>query len=207
MKRTIKTVITSLLLFATVFANAQIKVHSDGQISLGSIGKTYGLQVHPSGYTSFTNPNSSASIVTRTSVSMVTKSWVVQRLGSAPTTLFYVSGLGGVYTYSTNIMSNPDAQSFLGYIENPSNTLNQIQGFYYNPVNETKDNMMDSVINVGLSAVELGKVIPEAVEVDEEGNMFINYNVLTVFLIEAVKEQQQEIESLRSILKENNLLK
>ncbi|MBP5198493.1 MAG: family 43 glycosylhydrolase, partial [Lachnospiraceae bacterium] len=69
----------------------------DGQISLGSLDKTYGLQVHPNGYTYFTNPNSTASIVTMTRVNIITKSWVVQRLGSIPTTLFYVNGWGGVY--------------------------------------------------------------------------------------------------------------
>ena len=207
MNNGIKTILLMSFLFATAILNAQIKVHSNGQISLGSTGTTYGLQVNPNGLISFTNPNSTGSMVTMTRVSIVTKSWVVQRLGSTPTTLFYVNGHGGVYSYSANIMSNPDSQSFLGYIENPTNTLNQIRGFYYNPVAETRDNIMESVINVGLSAVELEKAIPEAVEIDDEGNMFINYNVLTVFLIEAVKEQQQEIEELRGVLKENKLLK
>ena len=91
MNNRIKTLLLMSFLFATVVLNAQIKVHNDGQISLGSLDKTYGLQVHPNGYTYFTNPNSTASIVTMTRVNIITKSWVVQRLGSIPTTLFYVN--------------------------------------------------------------------------------------------------------------------
>lgn len=199
--------LTIALLAATVFANAQIKVHSDNQISIGSLDKTYGLQVHPDGYTYFTNPNTFGSIVTMTYVNSLTRSWVVKTLSSVPITLFYVDGFGSVYSYSTLIMSNPNSQSFINYIDNPSNTLNQISGFYYTMTNKENGEKPQDKVCVGFSAPEIAKVIPEAVEIDDEDNMFINYNVLTVFLVEAVKEQQQEILELRKTLKDNGLMK
>lgn len=41
---------------------------------------------------------------------------------------------------------------------------------------------------------------------DENGLMYVDYETLTVFLIEAVKEQRLEIELLRKTLEENGLL-
>jgi hypothetical protein len=59
--------------------------------------------------------------------------------------------------------------------------------------------------SIGLIAQDLEQVLPEAV-IGEEGSKSINYSALVASLIEAVKEQQEEIEWLKkelSQLKEN----
>jgi hypothetical protein len=51
---------------------------------------------------------------------------------------------------------------------------------------------------VGLLAQELEKVYPELVSTDKEGYKAVNYSQLTPVLIEALKEQQAQIEALKA---------
>ena len=60
---------------------------------------------------------------------------------------------------------------------------------------------------MGFSAQEIEDILPEAVLKDEDGNLYLNYEVFTVFLVEAVKEQQREIQELRKILEDNGIMK
>lgn len=62
------------------------------------------------------------------------------------------------------------------------------------PANEGLNDKMQ----YGLIAQELEKVIPELVHTDEEGWKSVEYGHLVPVLIEALKEQQTEIEALRS---------
>jgi hypothetical protein len=56
--------------------------------------------------------------------------------------------------------------------------------------------------DIGLIAEEVGKIIPEIVEYDENGRdaKSIDYSRIVSVLIEAVKEQQKEIDALKSEL-------
>lgn len=60
---------------------------------------------------------------------------------------------------------------------------------------------------MGVTAQEVEKVLPELVSADENGLRYVDYESLTVFLIEAVKEQRKEILFLREVLEENGILK
>ena len=68
-------------------------------------------------------------------------------------------------------------------------TVGRLQGKSY----RWKDN---NEPDIGLIAQELEKVIPELVKTDNKGYKSIVYQKLTAVLIEAVKEQQQEINNL-----------
>ena len=68
-------------------------------------------------------------------------------------------------------------------------TLGKLQGKSY----RWKDN---NEPDIGLIAQELEKVIPELVKTDNKGYKSIVYQKLTAVLIEAIKEQQQEINNL-----------
>lgn len=48
-----KALLTLAIVLLVVAARAQIKVHDDGQVSLGTLSTSYGVQVKPSDYTSF----------------------------------------------------------------------------------------------------------------------------------------------------------
>jgi hypothetical protein len=60
---------------------------------------------------------------------------------------------------------------------------------------------------IGLSGTNLAEVLPEAVRTDPEARLCINYHAVVTMLIEAVKEQQNEIERLQQILEENGLMR
>jgi hypothetical protein len=53
---------------------------------------------------------------------------------------------------------------------------------------------------VGLIAQEVEEVLPEAVTTEEDGFKSVNYNQVIALLIEAVKEQQTQIEQLKQAL-------
>lgn len=207
MKTNFKTFLVLAFLLLSFIANAQIKVHNDGHVSIGSLGKTYGLQVHPSGYVYFANGSNQTAIVTMSNVSSIAqKSWVVKRSDFATPNRFYVDGIGNVYRNASYSLSDPEMQNIVCPIVNPTNSLEQINGFYYT-IEDQKGDTTNERLYLGFSAEEIRKIIPEAVETTEESTMYINYDVLTVFLVEAVKEQQKEIEFLRKKLEENGFLK
>ena len=53
-------------------------------------------------------------------------------------------------------------------------------------------------IQIGISAQELEKDFPELVNTDENGEKAVAYTRLSVVLLEAIKEQQTEIDYLKS---------
>jgi hypothetical protein len=103
-------------------------------------------------------------------------------------------------------------------ISNVDNALDKVlslNGFYYKNNDLAKSvGYTDESLQLGLSAQEIQKVAPEIVklaafdmETDEEGNitsksgedyLTVNYAKLVPILIEAIKEQQKQIEELKS---------
>ena len=57
--------------------------------------------------------------------------------------------------------------------------------------------------SAGIIAQEVEKVLPSAISENKEGNKSVNYNELIGVLIEAVKEQQVQIDSLKKMLGDN----
>jgi hypothetical protein len=57
--------------------------------------------------------------------------------------------------------------------------------------------------DIGLIAQEVEKVIPEIVTVRNNGYMAVKYEKLVVVLIEAIKEQQNQISELKNRLDSN----
>ena len=55
---------------------------------------------------------------------------------------------------------------------------------------------------IGLIAQDVKKVIPEVVGKNNDGTLGVSYQHLVAVLIEAIKEQQQEIEKLKKIVSE-----
>ena len=205
-----KLMLTIALLAATVFANAQIKVHGTGQISLGSLSTSYGVQVLPQGCTSFQSyDNTTGSWITLAHASNTsTRFWVVNNPDYAPAHRFYVSGNGIVYRRGEATIADQPLMMIGDPVVNAGDVLSQMNGFYFNFIDELENSKDDDIKrDVGFSAQEIEKVLPEAVEKDEEGVLYLNYDVLTVFLVEAVKEQQHEILELRKIIEDNGLLK
>ena len=53
MNKPTKVVLMMFCFFIFIDAKAQIKLHNDGHVSLGSLTKDYGIQIQPNGYSYF----------------------------------------------------------------------------------------------------------------------------------------------------------
>ena len=213
MKNKIKSILTLSLMLATIFANAQIKVHDDGHLSIGTLSDDWnvGAHIYRKGWAVFnTNITTPWHIVTLATPGVVSgKCWIVTAPNNKSSHKFYVTGDGYVYKCGTYSRSDGSQQSETEPLENAGETLDQITGIWYistdeDIVEETKES---SARRVGVTAQEVEKVLPEAVTTDDSGLLYVNYETLTVFLIEAVKEQRHEIQQMQHILKDNGLLK
>lgn len=205
MKRSFFTLAIVLL---AVAAQAQIKVHDNGHVSLGCLTHAFGVQVQPSGYTYFrTQDNTSWSWATLSHANdSVQKHWIVSFPKRNPNHTFFVTGEGSVYRNGALTLADPGLNSYNDRISDAGLILDNITGYYYTRNDEgDKGKREDARRRIGVSAEEVKEVLPEAVEADEDGFLYVNYDALTVFLIEAVKEQRQEIIELRKTLEENGL--
>ena len=89
-------------------------------------------------------------------------------------------------------------------IENALEKVQQIEGKTYAWNTESnKDMNFDNGGHSGFIAQELEKVLPHLVATDEKGNKAVNYIELMPYLIEAIKDQQTQINDLKSQITEN----
>ena len=72
------------------------------------------------------------------------------------------------------------------------NSILQLTGVIYDRKDKT------SINEPGLIAEEVNKVLPNLVSKDADGNPYgIHYTKIVAYLIEAVKDQQRQIEELK----------
>lgn len=207
MKKALKSILTLSLLSMTLFTNAQIKVHSDNHISIGSLTQRFGIQLDSNKCTSFersNNPDWSWITVAQTT-NTKSKCWIVRNVNTSVIQPFYVTGGGVVYRTGEVAISDSRFQENTEGIDDPSGIIDQLSGFYYDYTEEMSERK-DGKRKVGFSAQEIEKFLPEAVESDENGALYLNYDVLTVFLVETVKKQNKEIQEMRSVLEKNGLI-
>lgn len=96
----------------------------------------------------------------------------------------------------------------VGALENTGAILDQITGCWYIPIDEENSTgeKRGSDLCIGVQAQDVESVLPVAVTADENGILYVDYDALTIILIETVKEQRREIEVLRKVLEDNGLL-
>ena len=84
-------------------------------------------------------------------------------------------------------------------ISNPIEKVQSLKGVTWN-WNEKADELQQSLPKVGVIAQDVEKVLPELVTDRENGYKGVDYAKLTGLLIEAIKEQQKQIDDLKSKL-------
>ena len=84
-------------------------------------------------------------------------------------------------------------------IQNPIQKVQQLNGVTWD-WNSNADELQQTLPNVGVIAQEVEVVFPQLVHDRENGYKGVDYAKLTGLLIEAVKEQQKQIEELKSKL-------
>jgi hypothetical protein len=88
-------------------------------------------------------------------------------------------------------------------IESSLEKIKRISGVSYRwKTDEFKDLNFDDDRHIGIIAQEMEKVFPELVNTNDDGYKAVAYDKLTAVLLEAVKEQQDQIEALQQRIKE-----
>ncbi len=115
----------------------------------------------------------------------------------APTLLlsFFAFVANGNATLAGVLTQNSDAtlKKNIEPIKNASDLLQQLHGYRY----QWKDENADAEKQLGLLAQEVQKVLPELVKEGENGKLGVNYSGLIPVLLEALKEQQDELAKLK----------
>ncbi len=92
-------------------------------------------------------------------------------------------------------------------IDNALNVIQNLEGRTYHWKKEAnKDLAFDDNTHSGFVAQEIEKVLPHLVATSENGDKAVNYQELTPYLVEAIKEQQNQIVALNNRI-EDLLLK
>lgn len=134
-------------------------------------------------------------------------------------TTFYVRGDGNVYAPHYYTLPNPyNNNRGLELIngEEALSIVTGLNGYYYDPEEqeipdlENNENVVPEAVEAmyadygkrtaALSGSNLEEVFPEAVRTDQKNRLCIDYQSVVTILVEAVKEQQREIEELRTAL-------
>jgi len=202
--------------------NAQIKIHDDNHISLMSLTKGGGVQIQPSGYTYFTaNIYDDWAWMNRTHAKKdKSKCWIVYNESIDMETFCVLGGGTGYYKMFVEFAHNPSSTK--GGFENASEIISRLNGHYFNTgdeslnydslykelsVNEyiSKEAIKDLIADynkkeIGLMVSDIEPVLPDAIRTYSDGRKAINYNAILVVLIEAVKEQQKEIDYLKKTI-------
>ena len=80
-------------------------------------------------------------------------------------------------------------------LENSLDLVQKLRGVRYNRIGESEN-------KVGVIAQEVLEVLPEVVQQDQEGNYSVAYGNITAVLIEAIKQQQLQIDELKQEIKQ-----
>ena len=111
---------------------------------------------------------------------------------STPTLTLFDSGnmtITGTLTQNSDVRLKENIKP----IESALDKVKQMQGVEFNKINS-------STKEIGVVAQEIEKIIPELVLEDKEGIKSVAYGNITAVLIEAIKEQQKQIEKLKQQL-------
>lgn len=105
-----------------------------------------------------------------------------------------IKAAGDVIAFSA---SDQRLKNNISNITNPISKLNQINGVNFE---WSKDQSIHSGKDVGVIAQEVQKVLPEAVTERQDGNLAVKYEKIIPLLVEAIKDQQKQIEELKKKL-------
>ncbi len=108
---------------------------------------------------------------------------------------FYARGAGSDYCSSSSIRWKEDVNS----IDNALDKVLALDGVFFN-----WDEEHGGHHDIGMIAEDVGEYVPEVVNYEEDGiyAKSIDYSKLTPLLIEAIKEQQTQIEQLEARIEE-----
>jgi hypothetical protein len=112
-------------------------------------------------------------------------------------------GIGGALNVGGDVVayasSDERLKDNIELISNPIEKVQSLKGVTWN-WNDNADELQQSLPNVGVIAQDVEKVLPQLVTDRDNGFKGVDYAKLTGLLIEAVKDQQKQIDELKSKL-------
>ena len=128
-----------------------------------------------------------------------------------PDPIYGLSVNGNVFALGYFIPSDLKLKTNIQNVQNPLKLLTQVTGVTYDWESNHTALKSNKSKQIGFIAQDLEKVFPEIVKEDANGIKAVNYIKIIPVIVEAIKEQQTQIEQqteLIDLLKnENNLLK
>ena len=194
---TIAGTLTAATVYATTIGNAATAISGASSTLAGTLNAA-AVQALNIG-------NSGASLTGTIQTASQTNITAVGSLGSTQISSLGVgtaaSGTGGEIRATNNITayySDDRLKTRLGNIENALDKVEQLTGFYYEANKTAQDLGYDVKREVGVSAQEVQKVLPEIVvpaPIDDK-YLTIYYDKLVPLLIEAIKELKAKVDRL-----------
>ncbi len=104
---------------------------------------------------------------------------------------------GKIKTDDINETSDIRLKRDIVTIDNSLSKVKQLRGVYFNwRCDEFKDRNFDTSRQMGVIAQEIERIFPMLVDTDADGFKSVEYSKLVAALIEAIKEQQEQISAL-----------
>lgn len=197
MKKTISLLSISIsMLCLTKVGHAQVKVHSDGDVSIGTLtnDSDWSLKVYGSGHAFKTESNAgSYGLANEFKVyNTSAKAIAINNNGSNTATIY---GDGYISCYALGQYSDERLKSDVRPLKNSLDRIMRLQGINYVMKAEIGEGLYKD--ELGFIAQEVEKIVPEVVSNREEMKG-INYGRLVALLTEGIKEQQVMIEDLKA---------
>ena len=126
-----------------------------------------------------------------------------QSVGTSDNVTFgNVNGATGTFTGDVIAYASSDERlkDNIEVISNPIEKVQQLKGVTWD-WNDNADELQKSLPNVGVIAQDVEKVLPQVVKDRENGFKGVDYDKIVGLLIEAIKDQQSQIDELKAQLK------
>ena len=173
---------------------AQIKVNSSGQVGINNNNPGYRLDV--GGNAKFTNSSQTITFEGATFGPSTTG----VGLGTSPTRWATFYTVYGYFTYAPVTTSDLNFKTNIVDITGMNDKLKLLRAVSYQYKTDVPGLVIDKAKNgtqFGFIAQELKEVFPEIVK-EDNGILGISYSELIPVLVQALKEQQDEIEALNA---------
>lgn len=197
---------TGILDFSTA-GYKRVEINNSGDVIIGSVNSGK-LTV-----TATTAQNAFATFVNHTSDYQYAQVSYVNRANSKALAVSYddnetfkVMGSGYVWAAGTYTSSDSTLKENISDIQSALSKVKQLKGVKYNyKTKPLSPNAIENTVisseapktQIGLLAQEVEAIVPEVVMTDENGLKGVAYQNLVALLIEAIKEQQNQIEIMQ----------
>jgi len=171
-----------------------------GITSTVSGGKVLTINQGTPGMLTFTEPDIA---------DLVTMDFNTQRVGigrTDPISRLHVHGDintdGIVYSYGVALISDKQFKKDIVTLSSALEKIQSMRGVYFTwRSDEYPDRSFSKDRQIGFIAQEVEEIVPELVSIMPDGYKSVDYSKVTPLLVEAIQEQQKEIDELKSLVK------